>query len=316
MTSNVPASVKARLLQRAAAQREEFERTLARYAVERFLYRLGASNVRSRCLLKGASLLTVWQRDPYRATRDVDLLAFGASDAKTIRALVDEVCAVACPEDGLGFDLESLRIDDIRAEDEYVGKRVSLFALLGKARIKLQIDIGIGDAVGREPEEIEFPLLLSDLPAPRLRAYRREESLAEKFEAMVKLGVRNSRMKDFHDVWALSTAFQIDGPLLQDAIARCFERRGTSLSAETPGVLTPAFFQLPELEARWRGYLAGGAVLVPPPTRFAEIGDRLAAFLGPVRHAIIQSVPFIGVWMPAGPWQATPREVRVDVDEA
>jgi hypothetical protein len=207
MSPDTAASVRARLLNQAKKTGEDFEFTLTRFAVERLLFRLGASAARNRCILKGASLLAVWLPDPYRATRDVDVLAFGPADDAAIRSLVTEVCAVPCPEDGLAFDTSDLKIQTIRPEEEYSGTRASFRAFLGQARISVQLDIGVGDAVVVEPEEIVYPTLLPTLPAPRLRAYPRELTVAEKFEAMVKLGPRNSRMKDFHDLWALSGAF-------------------------------------------------------------------------------------------------------------
>jgi len=165
------------------------------------------------------------------------------------------------------------------------------------------MDFGFGDAVAGGPEEIEYPTILSGLPAPRLRAYPREASLAEKFEAMVSLDTRNSRMKDFHDVWALSGAFAFDGAKLQRAIAACFERRGTPLQPETPRVLTSAFYQAPEIEARWRSYLRAGAVLVPPPAQFDVIGEAIMRFLGPVREGIVAGLWVARTWQPGGPWR-------------
>jgi hypothetical protein len=215
MSPNVPASVKARLLNGARARNEEFQRTLARYAAERLIYRIGASRVRNRFVLKGAGLLVVWLRDPHRATRDVDVLAFGASDEPAVRALVEEICAVSCPEDGLSFDAGRAAVEDIRGGEEYVGKRIRLIALLGTARIPLQVDIGFGDALALLAEEIVYPLLLDDLPAPRILAYPREASIAEKFHAIVLLDVQNSRMKDFHDIWAFAGAFAFEGAKLR-----------------------------------------------------------------------------------------------------
>jgi len=303
MSPDVSASVRARLLNQARLGGEEFERTLVRFAAERLLYRLGASTARDRCLLKGASLLAVWLPDPYRATRDVDLLAAGAVDDEAIRSLVAEVCDVACPEDGLRFDLTELVIETIRPEEEYSGKRARFRALLGKARIAVQLDIGVGDAVAIEPDEVTYPTMLPALPPPRLRAYPREATVAEKFEAMVKLDTLNSRMKDFHDVWALAGAFAFDGEALQRAVAACFERRGTPLSDETPRVLTAAFYRAPEMETRWRNYLSAGAVLVPPPAQFDTIGERIIEFLGPVRGRILAGHGAWGAWPPGGPWQ-------------
>jgi hypothetical protein len=302
MSPEVAASVRARLLNQARQSGEEFERTLVRFAAERLLYRLGACAARDRCLLKGASLLAVWLPDPYRATRDVDVLASGAADDAAIRALVAQICDVSCPEDGLRFDLTELVIETIRPEEEYSGNRARFRAFLGNARIAVQLDIGVGDAVAVEPEEVTYPTMLSTLPPPRLRAYPREQTVAEKFEAMVELDTRNSRMKDFHDVWALAGAFAFDGAKLQRAVAACFERRGTPWSDEAPRVLTTAFYQAPELEARWRNYLAAGAVLVPPPAQFDTIGGRIIEFLAPVRARIVSGDGPAGAWPPGGPW--------------
>jgi hypothetical protein len=302
MSPDIAASVRARLLNQAKQRGEEFERTLARYASERLLFRLGASAVRDRCTLKGASLLSVWMPDPYRATRDVDVLASGPTDEQAIRSMIEEICTVACPEDGLRFDLSGLIVEAIRVEEEYSGMRARFRAYLGTARIAVQLDIGVGDALSVAPEEITIPTLLSPMPAPRLRAYPREQAIAEKFEAMVKLGTQNSRMKDFHDMWALAGAFEFDGTALQGAIAACFERRRMPWTVETPSALTPDFYALPELTTRWRHYLAAGAVMIPPPARFEDIGERIMGFLGPVRESILAGAQLEALWPPAGPW--------------
>jgi hypothetical protein len=302
MSPDIAASIRARLLAHAKKCGEEFEFTLARFAAERVLFRIGASTARDRCLLKGASLLSVWLADPYRATRDVDLLASGPTDDEAIRSLVAQICAVPCPEDGLSFDLSNMTVEVIRPEEVYAGKRARFRAFLGNARIAVQLDIGVGDAVVTEPEEITYPTLLSALPAPRLRAYPREQAVAEKFEAMVKLDTHNSRMKDFHDVWALSGAFAFKGEALQRAVSACFERRGNAWPAEAPRVLTSAFYQMPEIAKRWRHYLGARAVLTPPPVQFEVIGERIIQFLGPVQKRIVAGESLTGIWPPAGPW--------------
>lgn len=303
MSPDIAASVRARLLAGAKERREEFELTLTRFAAERLLFRLGASGARDRCILKGASLLSVWHSVPYRATRDVDVLACGPTDDRAIRSLVEEICAVPCPEDGLRFDLTALTLETIRPDEEYSGKRARFRAFLGRTRIVVQLDLGVGDAVAIEPQEVTYPTLLSSLPAPRLRAYPREVVVAEKFEAMVKLDVRNSRMKDFHDVWALAGAFAFDGASLRHAVAACFERRRTTWSGERPRVLTAAFYERPEIATRWRHYLAAGAVRVAPPAQFEVIGERIVAFLSPVRESILAGEAFEGAWHPGGPWR-------------
>lgn len=302
MSPDVAASVKARLLTKARSEQEEFERTLTRFAAERLLYRLGASTARERCILKGASLLTAWVPDPYRATRDIDVLAAGPTDDAAIRTLVEEICAVTCPEDGLRFDVSRMTLEPIRPEEEYSGRRARFLAYLGSARISVQIDFGSGDALATSPDEIAYPTILSDLPSPHVRAYPREATVAEKVEAMVKLDRRNSRMKDFHDVWALSTRFAFDGRRLRRSIAACFERRGTPWTSELPRCLTSAFYQDADVQARWRSYLAAGAVLVAPPAQFERIGERVIAFVTPVRDSVMEGQMFDSAWAPGGPW--------------
>jgi len=147
-------------------------------------------------------------------------------------------------------------------------------------------------------------MMLRELPAPRLRAYPREATIAEKFKAMVKLDTRNSRMKDFHDVWALAAAFRIDGPPLRSAVAACFERRGTPWTGGMPRVLTPDFYRMPEIATRWQSYLAGSAVLAVPPSRFEDIGDGIVAFLAPVWTSIVAGEAFESFWAPGGPWMS------------
>lgn len=302
MTSDVAASIRARLLNQAKANGEEFERTLTRFAAERLLFRLGASTARDRCILKGASLLAVWMSDPFRATRDVDVLASGATDDAEIKSLIEGICSVECSQDAIRFDLSQLTLETIRAEEEYVGKRARFHAYLGNARIRVQIDFGFGDALTVIPQELELPKMLPALPAARVRCYPREATIAEKFEAMVKLDTRNSRMKDFHDVWALSGAFVFDGPSLLAAVAACFERRATTWPRETPSALTSAFYQDSRLETLWRRYLAAGMVLTPPPAQFDVVGERIIGFLRPMWDSILGGASFDSTWKPGGPW--------------
>lgn len=302
MSSDPAASIQARLLNESRRRGEEFERTLTRFGVERFLYRLGASTVRERCLLKGATLLSVWLSDPYRATRDVDLLSFGVKDEESVRTLLEAVLAVPCPDDGLLFDLDHLRVSEIRSAEEYTGFRARFLARLGKARITIQLDLGIGDAVSLPPELVELPTILGALPAPTVRAYPRELSVAEKLEALVKLDTRNSRMKDFHDIWALSGAFAFSGPPLREAVAACFARRDTPLTEEIPRPLTREFYERIDMTGRWTAYLAAGTVLISPPELFEEIGARIVLFLGPVRESIVSGEAFELEWPAGGPW--------------
>ena len=301
MRPNVAASIRARLLNRARAEDTNFQFLLDRYACERFLYRLGQSDLRDRFILKGASLLAVWMDEPYRSTRDLDLLAFGASDEGEIRGVVESICGVQCFEDSLTFDVDSLRVSPIREGHLYEGRRVRLRAFLDRARATVLIDIAFGDAV--TPERVTMPTLLEELPAPDLLAYPLVSVIAEKFEAMVQLGIRNSRMKDFYDIWALSETFDIDGSELVEAVERCFERRRTRWTADVPDALTVAFYANSERGRRWRAYSNQGNLLSPPPRSFEDIGLRIREFLGPVRERILYREDFEMKWPGGGPWR-------------
>jgi hypothetical protein len=302
MSPDVAASIKARLLAQARQKGEAFELYLVRYTCERFLYRLGVSPLRDRCILKGAGLLSIWMADPYRSTRDVDLLGLGPSDEESVRATIETICAEPCPEDGLRFDMGSLEVSPIREEQEYQGQRAVMLAHLGTARIRLHVDFGFGDAVVPGADECDFPTILSSLPAPRLRTYPRVVVVAEKFQAMVRFGLANSRMKDFHDVWALSSTFAFDGSELQRAVIACFESRRTIWSSEVPSPLGMAMYTDASMQARWSAYLGSGAFRDAPPSDFDQVGELVRAFLGPMRESIIAGQAFKGHWMPGGPW--------------
>ena len=264
MTSNIAASVRARLLNKVNADRTKFGLLLVRYACERFLYRLGMSEERNRCILKGATLLGLWMEEPHRATRDIDMLASGDSDAEAIRSVMKTICNVPCPEDGLRFALETLRVSPIRRDQRYGGQEAKVVAYLGRTRISVQVDFGFGDVVTPAAQEARLPTLIDNVPAPVLRVYTQVTSIAEKFDAMVQLGISNSRMKDFYDIWALSENFTFDGAELQQAVARCFERRGRRLLAETPEALAPTFYSNTERQERVAGLWQSGRVVERP----------------------------------------------------
>ena len=299
--SPTAASIRDRLLTSAKSQRVDFQLFLDRYACERFLYRLGQSNFRERLILKGGSLLSIWMEEPYRATRDIDLLATGPNDENAIRDVMDTVCSVPCTEDGLEFDLNSLSVRPIREGQVYGGQRARLQAFLGNARATVQVDFGFGDAV--TPQPANAPTLIDDMPAPYLLVYPLVSVIAEKFEAMVHLGIRNTRMKDFYDVWALSETFDIDGVALWEAVVRCFERRGTEWAQQVPDPLTPGFYSDADRQQLWWTYGSAGAILKPPPDSFEDIGLRVRTLLSPIRDSILSGDSFETNWPAGGPWQ-------------
>lgn len=262
---NVGASVRQRLLNLARASGQPLELLLTRYALERLLHRLSISPHRHRFVLKGALLLTTWFEAPHRATRDLDLLGFGDPSDDALLALFRGIMAITV-DDGVSFDTAGLQVQTIREDLEYGGSRLRTTAALAGARIPIVVDVGFGDAIEPGTEDIDLPVLL-EMPSPHLRAYPQETVIAEKLHAMVMLGLANSRMKDYYDVWMLQRGFEIDAGRLRRAIEATFARRGTEVPAMPPEGLSDAFAADPSKQAQWEAYMRN--LSVPGP----ELGD-------------------------------------------
>lgn len=292
--------MRARLLNLHEQSGEDYNLLLVRYALERFLYRLGRSPHRGNFVLKGAMLLRLWGGSAYRATRDLDLLGFGADAVDAVAAVMREVCAVVVDDDGVVFDPASVRAEEIRTIDEYGGVRVSLSAKLGSAVVPVQVDVGFGDAVTPAAADVRYPTLL-DGPAPDIRAYPRETVVAEKLEAIVKLGLLNTRYKDYFDLRFIAGRFELDGTLLTEAVRNTFRRRGRPLPVAIPDGLADAFAQVPGKEAQWVAFCRRTRVPQPHPS-LAEVVSAVREFLWPVVQAAANAAPSPGRWKPPGPW--------------
>ncbi len=290
-----------RLLNHARSRGEDFNLVLTRYAAERFLYRLSISSHARHFILKGASLFLIWKGKSHRVTKDTDLLGFGSADTGRISAVFKEICRVPCEEDGMTFIPETVRAIPIREKQEYEGIRVTLTGKLHQAQIPLQIDIGFGDVVTPAPERVEFPTLL-DSPAPQLRAYSRYTMVAEKFQAMLQLGMANSRMKDFYDVWLVSKLFEFDGRTLSEALRDTVSRRGTPLPEGLPTAFTEEFRQNPQKQTQWQAFVRKASPEPVEDSLDATIAD-LVAFLMPVVEAISGEGHLDKTWPPGGPWR-------------
>jgi len=300
--SAIAASVRARLGALARSKGINLELYLIRYVHERLLYRLGQSKHRQRFILKGAMLQAVWLADPFRPTRDLDLLGRGNSDMENVKAAFHEILAIES-DDGIVFALDNLSIEPIRQEAEYGGLRVETTARLAGARIKIQIDLGFGDAVTPDAAEIDYPVLL-DFPAPRIRAYPKETVVAEKLQAIVALGATNGRMKDFYDLWMMSRHFAFDGAMLAKAIAATFARRSTPLPTEIPIGLSREFAIDADAVRRW-GFFTTRNALSQQPGPFGDIIAALRDFLMPVVRVASGSTEAPITWSPGGPWIPT-----------
>lgn len=252
--ANMAKSVKDRLLNIARKEGRVFDVLLVRFALERLLYRLSISEHRDRFVLKGGMLVTVWVEDDNRVTRDADFLGHGDPDPERLAADFRVIMAIES-NDGLVFDLDALAATAIREEMEYGGTRLKTAAYLEKTRIPVTIDIGFGDAMADATQQLDYPTLL-DLPAPNVRAYPPATVIAEKFQAMVALGVLNGRMKDYYDVWAIPRALDIATDELDAAITATFERRQTAIPTERPPGLSAEMVDDEVKQRQWRAYAA------------------------------------------------------------
>lgn len=276
--ANLGASVRARLLNHARAEKAEFGLILTRFALERLLYRLSASRHRDQFLLKGALLFDLWFDEPHRPTRDADFLGFGPSDIPTLEAVFRDLCSMEV-EDGIAFDPASVKGAEIRKEANYAGIRITLMGTLDGARCPVQADIGFGDAVTPAPEETTYPVLLDDLPSPKLRVYPRYTVIAEKYEAITSLGIANSRMKDFFDLWVLTRHSELDAAILRQALMATFARRGTTLPAATPVGLSDEFAADAAKQMQWKAFVARNQLQA---TTLQEVVTQLRSYLGTV----------------------------------
>ena len=294
---NVPGSVRQRLLNQARSERRLFGELLQYFAMERFLYRLSRSAHAGRFILKGALMLRVWRSEEFRPTMDIDLLGRTRNEEAGIVSQVRDVLLVDVEADGLVFHPDSIRTERVTEDADYGGIRVRFLGALDSVRIHMQIDIGFGDVVYPGPEESDLPVML-DFPAPRFLCYSRESSIAEKFEAMVKLGMLNNRMKDFYDIWLLSRQFDFLGAELSQAIRLTFERRGTELPLEIEA------FTQPFIDAKQTQWTAFRKRLQQDhvPASFAQITASLGQFLSPIVAAFSSGKPSPRNWTAPGPW--------------
>jgi len=252
--ANMAKSVKDRLLDIARKEGRAFDILLVRFALERLLYRLSISAHRDRFVLKGGMLVTVWVADENRVTRDADFLGHGNADPDRLIADFGEIMAIES-DDGLAFDIDALAATVIREEMEYGGVRLKTAGYLERTRIPVTIDIGFGDAMADATQRLDYPTLL-DLPAPQVRSYPPATVIAEKFQAMVALGVLNGRMKDYYDLWAIPRAIDISAEDLDAAIRVTFERRRTPIPKERPPGLSVEMFSDEGKQRQWRAYAA------------------------------------------------------------
>ena len=299
MTADLGASVRQRLLNQARAQEKPFQELLQYYAMERFLYRLSKSRYAETFILKGALLLAAWRAPLSRSTMDIDLLGRTSNELEHIRVLFAQLCDVEAAPDGIEFDSKSVRVARIKEDADYEGVRVRFRAALANARVPMQIDIGFGDVVTPDVVEIQYPTLL-EFSAPVLCAYPKETVVAEKLEAVTALGMLNSRMKDFFDLWALSRLYAFDGLTLVKAIKATFGHRATAIEARPLG-LENEFANDKAKSVQWAAFLRRSH-LTSAPARLPETVSAVREFARPPLSAAATDEVFNQNWRAGGPW--------------
>ena len=299
--TNIQMSILQRLKNYSEAQREDRNLTLCNYAIERFLYRLSISQYASQFVLKGAQLFRLWHKTPYRPTRDLDLLRYGTPDIQELKKIFADVCQIESDvKDGIEFLADTIKAEAIREDSIYDGIRIKLQYRIGKTGQFIQIDIGFGDATVPPPKDKAFPSML-DMPEITVKAYSPELAIAEKVEAMVTLGIANSRMKDFFDVFKLCQTLEYDGMLLTEAVRATFERRQTKIPATAPLALTQSFANDSMKITQWNAFLRKH--LQHHDTGNLEmIVERIATFIMPVFEAIRSGRVLENQWNPEQGW--------------
>jgi len=304
---NIPASVHQRLLTKARESSRPFNELLQHFAIERFMYRLSKSPYADRFILKGALMLSAWSGSMSRPTMDIDLSGRIENDPAKIAAAMKEVCKMVVVEDGMTFDPETVTAMRIMDDAGYQGVRVRIRGFLGNARVAVQADIGFGDVIVPGPLKVTYPVLL-DFPPPELSGYSMESTIAEKFHAMVKCGILNSRIKDFHDIWMLSRSFDFRGAILAKAIETTFANRDTPVPVD-PAVFDDSFPKDKDKNVQWRGFIRKSR-LSGAPDSFADIVAGVKMFLEPPAIALAGQRMFRSRWKAPGPWSPEPEMKR------
>ncbi len=295
---NLNHSIHSRLRNWSRENKLDHNFVMNRYACERLLYRLSISEYADQFILKGAMLFSIWSDDPFRPTKDIDLLGFGEDSEESLRGIFQQVCSIKPKKpDGITFDAQKITVEPIREPQEYQGKRI--FIPVTNTRIKVQVDIGFGDVITPAAIEIDYPSLL-DMPAARLKAYNRETVIAEKLEAIVSLGIQNSRMKDYYDLLRMSLEYEFDGSLLRDAIISTFGRRKTSLPSEIPDGLNHELILTQDKKTQWDAFVKRSGL--DTNSGFDEVINTLCAFMVPPLNAAALQKNFNKKWNPGGSW--------------
>ena len=298
---NIPASIRARLQNKAKETNRPFAEILQYYGMERFLYRFSKSKYADKFILKGALLFTAWQIPERRTTLDIDFLARYDNQVASIEAVVKDVCGISVEPDGLVFDAKTIQGRKIKEDADYEGVRIKFIGFLERARIPMQIDVGFGDIIFPKTRAIDYPAILN-LPKPHLKGYPAESVISEKFEAMVKLGLLNSRMKDFFDIWLMLHQFELSGANLAQALKKTFAHRKTELPQKRPLFVEEIYDEKSDRQILWKAFLRKGDIK-NAPEKLNVTAKEIENFLIVPISSINKGAEFSGSWRAPGSWK-------------
>jgi len=299
---NIEASVRAQLQNKAKEMNRPFSEVLQYYGMERFLYRFSQSKYADKFILKGALMFTVWHVPERRTTLDIDFAANYDNQVEAVERVIKDICKTSVTPDGLIFDVATVKGRKIKEDADYEGVRVKFRGFLERARIAMQIDAGFGDIIYPKPKVIDYPVIL-DFPKPHLKGYPTESVVSEKFEAMIKLGLLNSRMKDFYDIWLMIRLFDFNGLKLVEALKRTFQHRKTSLPPRKPVFSEEIYDEKSDRQTLWNAFLKKGDVK-HAPEKLSVTAKAIEEFLIKPLESIDRSKKFNHKWvcMP-GQWR-------------
>jgi len=302
---NIKTSIKAKLQNKAKEANRSYAEVLQYYGMERFLYRFSKSKYADKFILKGALLFTAWNIPERRTTLDIDFLARFDNEVTAVETVIKDICHVEVNSDGLIFDSKTVEGRKIKEDADYGGVRIKFIGFLDRTRIHMQIDIGFGDIVYPKTKIIDYPVIL-DLPKPNLNGYPQESVISEKFEAMIKLGVLNSRMKDFYDIWLLKRQFEFQGMHLVEAIKKTFSHRKTDIPQNKPLFADEIYNEKSDKQLLWSTLVKKGDIQHAPKTLSATANEIENFLIDPVL-AINDKVKFEKIWIPMKGWnQSSP----------
>lgn len=297
---NIPASIKARLRNKAREINKPFGEILLYYGMERFLYRLSKTQYADNFILKGGLMFYGLDIPLRRPTRDIDFLGNKKTEKEDISHLFKDVLSISFPSDGIIFDINTITVADTQVGADHTGIRVAFVGYLGTSEIPMIIDIGFSDEIAFENLKIEYPVLFPEMGNLRLQGYPLESIISEKFHAMVKFADINSRLKDYFDIWLLSETCEFDCVRLQKALITTFENRATPIPFEQPVSLTNDFAN--KNQGNWKAFLERFKLKKIVTSDFRIIIDEIWVFLSCPLQISSYAENAVIKWLPGKGW--------------